>query len=107
LKTFLTDLTCRTQPAATQIMIRGVWRCQPEFSELQQVQTIIHLLKKSKTNLALFFKEPGEEKKQSDGQRFGLAQKTLEPIRTCTLISSTWRGSVPGQWSVGTNADGL
>jgi len=28
LKTFLTDLTRRTQPpAATQIMIRGVWRC--------------------------------------------------------------------------------
>jgi len=67
--------------------------CQPEFSELHQVQTIIHLWKKSKTNSGPIFKEPGEEK-QSDGQRFGLAQKTH--IRTCTLISSTYRrGSVP------------
>lgn len=98
LKTCLADLSRRTQPqAATQIMIRGVAEVlrQPEFSELQQVQTIIHLLEEEQELLwPLIFEQPLET-----GRRVAIrigAENPLEPIRTCTLISSTYRrGSVP------------
>jgi len=101
LKTFLADLSRRTQsPAATQIMIRGVAEVlrQPEFSELQQVQTIIHLLEEEQDQLwPLIFEEPELEDKA--GRRVTIrigSENLLEPIRTCTLISSTYRrGSVP------------
>lgn len=98
LKTFLADLSRRTQPqAATQIMIRGVAEVlrQPEFSELQQVQTIIHLLEEEQDQLwPLIFEQPLER-----GRRVAIrigSENPLEPIRTCTLISSTYRrGEVP------------
>jgi heat-inducible transcriptional repressor len=101
LKTFLADLSRRTQsPATTQIMIRGVAEVlrQPEFSELQQVQTIIHLLEEEQDQLwPLIFEEPELEDKA--GRRVTIrigSENLLEPIRTCTLISSTYRrGSVP------------
>ncbi len=100
LKNFLTDLTRRAQPpAATQIMIRGVAEVlrQPEFSELQQVQTIIHLLEEEQDQLwPLIFEEPEAEPK---GRRVTVrigSENPLKPIRTCTLISSIYRrGSVP------------
>jgi heat-inducible transcriptional repressor len=101
LKTFLADLTRRTQPpAATQIMIRGVSEVlrQPEFSELHQVQTIIHLLEEEQDQLwPLIFKEPGDEEKAKRRATIRIgSENPLEPIRTCTLISSTYRrGSVP------------
>ena len=101
LRTFLADLTRRTQPpAAAQIMIRGVSEVlrQPEFSELHQVQTIIHLLEEEQDQLwPLIFEEPGveEKAKRRVTVRIG-SENTLEPIRTCTLISSIYRrGSVP------------
>lgn len=101
LKTFLADLSRRTQsPATTQIMVRGVAEVlrQPEFSELQQVQTIIHLLEEEQDQLwPLIFEEPELEDKA--GRRVTIrigSENLLEPIRTCTLISSTYRrGSVP------------
>ena len=100
LRTILVDLTRRTQPpAATQIMIRGVSEVlrQPEFSELHQVQTIIHLLEEEQDQLwPLIFEEPFEKRaKRRVTVRIG-AENPLEPIRTCTLISSMYqRGSVP------------
>lgn len=102
LKTFLADLTRRrTQPpATTQIMIRGVAEVlrQPEFSELHQVQTIIHLLEEEQDQLwPLIFEEPEAEErgKRRVTVRIG-SENPLKPIRTCTLISSLYRrGSVP------------
>lgn len=116
LKTFLADLSRRAQPpATTQIMIRGVAEVlrQPEFAELQQVQTIIHLLEEEQDQLwHLIFEQHGScsngetprnalppelEKKTRPrvAIRIG-AENTLEPMRSCTLISSTYkRGSVP------------
>ena len=99
LKNFLSDLNRRTQPpAATQIMIRGVAEVlrQPEFSESHQVQTIIHLLEEEQDQLwPLIFEQPTEEgTKRRVTVRIG-SENPLEPIRTCTLISSTYqRGSV-------------
>ncbi len=100
LRNFLADLSRRTQPpGATQIMIRGVAEVlrQPEFSELQQVKTIIHLLEEEQDQLwPLIFEEPEVE---PGGRRVTIrigSENQLEPIRTCTLISSTYRrGSVP------------
>ncbi|MEA5507376.1 heat-inducible transcriptional repressor HrcA [Halotia wernerae UHCC 0503] len=101
LKSSVAELTRRTlAPTATQIMVRGVTEVlrQPEFSQVEQVKTIIHLLEEEQDQLwRLIFEEPEAEEagKQRVTVRIG-AENPLEPIRTCTLISSTYRrGSVP------------
>ncbi|MEH1915651.1 HrcA family transcriptional regulator [Nostoc sp.] len=101
LKNSVAELTRRTlAPTATQIMVRGVSEVlrQPEFSQLQQVQTIIHLLEEEQDQLwRLIFEEPEPEDggKSKVTVRIG-AENPLEPIRTCTLISSNYRrGSIP------------
>ncbi len=101
LTNFLADLHRRAKPAAaTQIMIRGVSEVlrQPEFSQLQQVKTIIHLLEEEQEQLwQLIFTEPEVVGlgRQRVTVRIG-AENPLEPIRSCTLISSTYRrGAVP------------
>ncbi|MEJ6487084.1 heat-inducible transcriptional repressor HrcA [Nostoc punctiforme UO1] len=101
LKNSVAELTRRTlAPTATQIMVRGVSEVlrQPEFSQLQQVQTIIHLLEEEQDQLwRLIFEEPEPEDagKSRVTVRIG-AENPLEPIRTCTLISSNYRrGSIP------------
>ncbi|QMS89357.1 heat-inducible transcriptional repressor HrcA [Nostoc edaphicum CCNP1411] len=101
LKNSVAELSRRTHaPTATQIMVRGVSEVlrQPEFSQLQQVQTIIHLLEEEQDQLwRLIFEEPELEDgaKPKVTVRIG-AENPLEPIRTCTLISSNYRrGSIP------------
>jgi heat-inducible transcriptional repressor len=101
LKHSVAELTRRNHaPTATQIMVRGVSEVlrQPEFSQLQQVQTIIHLLEEEQDQLwRLIFEEPELEDvgKSKVTVRIG-AENLLEPIRTCSLISSTYRrGSIP------------
>jgi heat-inducible transcriptional repressor len=107
LRVLLTDLTQRSQPVGSrQILISGVSEVlhQPEFSELQQVQTILHLLEEEQDQLwPMIFQwsEPDQENllqtqpKNRVRIRIG-AENTLEPIRTCTLVSSTYqRGNVP------------
>ncbi|QIR38245.1 heat-inducible transcriptional repressor HrcA [Tolypothrix sp. PCC 7910] len=101
LKTSVAELARKTvAPTATQIMVRGVGEVlrQPEFSQVQQVQTIIHLLEEEQDQLwRLIFEQPEveDQSKPRVNVRIG-AENPLEPIRTCTLISSTYRrGSVP------------
>ncbi|AFZ56579.1 heat-inducible transcriptional repressor HrcA [Anabaena cylindrica FACHB-243] len=101
LKNSIAELTRRTlAPTATQIMVRGVGEVlrQPEFSQLQQVQTIIHLLEEEQEQLWRLICEEPETKEIGKSRvtiRIG-AENPLEPIRGCTLISSTYRrGSVP------------
>jgi heat-inducible transcriptional repressor len=106
LKKSLAELTRRTfTPAATQIMIRGVAEVlrQPEFSQLQQVQTIIQLLEEEQEQLwRLIFAEPeaDDEGKPKVTVRIG-TENPLEPIRTCSLISSTYRRGATSVGSVG------
>ena len=107
MQNLLTEINRRSQPpAATQILIRGVAEVlrQPEFSELQQVKTLIQLLEEEQDLLwPLIFKSPEVEingnTNPSQGKRVMVrigAENPLEPIRTCTLISATYRqGSVP------------
>ncbi len=101
LKISLVELTRRTfSPKNTQIMVRGVSEVlrQPEFSQIQQVQTIIQLLEEEQEQLwRLIFDETELEQldKPQVTVRIG-SENTLEPIRTCTLISSTYhRDSIP------------
>jgi heat-inducible transcriptional repressor len=101
LKKSVAELTRRmSTPTATQIMVRGVSEVlrQPEFSQLQQVQMLIHLLEEEQDELwRLIFDVPELEEigKSRVTVRIG-SENPLEPIRTCSLISSTYRrGSVP------------
>ena len=101
LKNSVVELSRRTHaPTATHIMVRGVAEVlrQPEFSQLQQVQTLIQLLEEEQDQLwRLIFEEPEVEEpgKSRVTVRIG-AENPLEPIRTCSLISSTYRrGSIP------------
>jgi len=108
LRTLVNDLIRRSQlPASNQILISGLAEVlrQPEFSELQQVQTIMQLLEEEQDQLwPLIFEWPQAisnttltpaSLQKRVRVRIG-SENPLEPIRTCTLISSTYqRGSVP------------
>ena len=85
---------------ATQIMVKGMASVlrQPEFAEINQAQTIVQLLEEEQDQLSrLIFDEPDTE--EIDQPRVVVrigSENTLEPIRTCTLISSNYRrGSIP------------
>lgn len=96
----LADLERRTQsPVSTQIFISGVaevLRRHPEFSELHQVQTILHVLEAEQDQLwPLIFEADSEGGDRRVMVRIG-SENPLEPMRGCTLISTTYhRGSVP------------
>ncbi|MBF2083361.1 heat-inducible transcriptional repressor HrcA [Thermoleptolyngbya sp. C42_A2020_037] len=96
----LADLERRTQsPVSTQIFISGVaevLRRHPEFSELHQVQTILHVLEAEQDQLwPLIFEADSDGGDRRVMIRIG-SENPLEPMRGCTLISTTYhRGSVP------------
>ncbi len=94
------ELTRRSQAASpTQIMVTGLAEVlrQPEFSELQQVQTIVHLLEEEQHQLLPLIFEQTES--SQPGRRVSIrigSENPLEPMRTCTLISTTYhRGNTP------------
>lgn len=100
LRVSLAELTRRSQlPASTQLVVSGMAEVlrHPEFSELHQVQTIIHLLEEEQDQLwPLIFESPDVE---ALGRRATVrigSENPLEPIRSCTLISAAYRrGDVP------------
>ncbi|MGD1872622.1 MAG: heat-inducible transcriptional repressor HrcA [Mastigocoleus sp.] len=104
LKKSIAELTAQTNHKATaQIMIRGMSEVlrQPEFTQIKQVQTIIQLLEEEQEQLReLIFVQPDTNQIDEVDQprvtiRIG-SENPLEPIQTCTLISSIYnRGSVP------------
>lgn len=99
LRTSLAELHRRSQlSVSTQILINGVaevLRRHPEFSEVQQVQTLLHLLETEPDQLwALIFDSTDLVGKQVT-VRIG-AENPLEPIQSCALVSATYqRGSIP------------
>lgn len=100
LKISLLDISRRVQtPGCTQILISGLAQALrlPEFSQLQQVQTIVHLLEREQEQLWPLIFESGDL--EGLGKRVTVrigAENPLEPIRSCSLVSSTYRrGSVP------------
>lgn len=85
-------------PHLTQILISGVSEIlhQPEFSELNQFQTIIHLLEDEQELLwPVIFETSHESREQRVSVRIG-AENPLEPMQTCTLVSAPYhRGEDP------------
>ena len=100
LRTLLAELSRRAlAPVPTPIMIRGISEVlrQPEFSELQQVQMLLHLLEEEQEQLwPIIFELPeGLASKRRVKVRIG-SENPLEPMRTCALVCATYRqGEVP------------
>jgi heat-inducible transcriptional repressor len=105
----LVDLSRQAQPThSSQIMIRGIAEVlrQPEFSELHQVKTLLHLLESEQEQLWQLIFDPRQMdmptlvNRQSDFHpkisiKIG-AENLLEPMQTCTLISTTYQqDSIP------------
>ncbi len=100
LTTVLAELSRRSQlPASTQMMVNGLSEVmlQPEFAAVQQIQTIVHLLEDEQDQLLPLIFEPASY--EQSGKRMIIrigAENPLEPMRYCTLISSTYcKGSTP------------
>ena len=73
--------------------------CQPEFSQLQQVKTLLHLLESEQDRIwQLIFNPSLANLPDSQPQiiiRIG-AENPIEPMQTCTLISTTYQqDSIP------------
>lgn len=99
LRTLISELTRRTlAPVPTPIMIRGISEVlrQPEFSELQQVQMLLHLLEEEQDQLwPVIFDLPSLASKNRVKVKIG-SENTLEPMRTCALVCATYQqGEVP------------
>jgi heat-inducible transcriptional repressor len=87
-------------PSYTRILIGGLAEVLrlPEFSQLQQVQTLVQLLEQEQELLwPLIFESTAQL--EAPGKRVTVrigSENPLEPIQSCTLISSTYhRGSIP------------
>jgi heat-inducible transcriptional repressor len=108
LQTSISELHRRSQlSVSTQILINGVaevLRRHPEFSEVQQVQTLMQLLESEPDQLwSLIFETADLDLTGQDSAelsrrvtvRIG-AENPLEPIQSCALVSATYqRGLVP------------
>ena len=106
----LTDLSRQSKPIhSSQIMIWGIAEilCQPEFSQLQQVKTLLHLLESEqdkiwelifnpKLDSSLLSFAAGVENLQPETTiRIGI-ENPLKPMQSCTLISTNYhQDSIP------------
>ena len=116
LKLLVQELTRRFQPSAsTPIMIHGISEMlrQPEFSQLEQVQMLIHLLEEEQDLLwPLIFELPQSDKPDrvsvtpplnggacADQRPVNIkigSENPLEPMHLCALVSCTYRqGEIP------------
>jgi heat-inducible transcriptional repressor len=105
--TLLPGLARQAQPThSTQIMIRGIAEvlCQPEFSQLQQVKTLLHLLESEQEQIWQLIFDPHQpnliEQNPKIAIRIG-TENPLEPMQTCTLISTTYQQDSMPVGSVG------
>ena len=100
LRSLLTELTRRSQlPSATNLWISGVAEVLrlPEFSQLQQVQTLIQLLEEEPLQLLPLNFEVSDTDANSKRVNVWIgSENPLEPMRTCSLIASHyWKGTIP------------
>jgi heat-inducible transcriptional repressor len=95
LKTLFVDLAQRLEPPTISPMamsgLAEVLR-QPEFTELQQIQSLVQLLEEEQEQLFPLMFEPSESLgcDRRVNVRIG-SENPLEPIRSCTLVSATYR----------------
>jgi heat-inducible transcriptional repressor len=102
LQVILKDLARRTSSqtfTSTQLLISGIAEVlhQPEFTALNQLQNILYLLEGQQHQLLpLILEQPETE---TMGRRVSVwigSENPLEPMQTCSLISSIYhRGKVP------------
>jgi heat-inducible transcriptional repressor len=106
----LVDLSRKSKPIhSSQIMIWGISEIlgQPEFSQLDQVKTLLHLLEseqdkiwelifnQNSNSLLLDVGSPFENIQPKIAIRIG-AENPLKPMQTCTLISTNYhQDSIP------------
>ncbi|CAD5973163.1 Heat-inducible transcription repressor HrcA [Planktothrix tepida] len=91
LRKLLTDLSYRSQtPEYTRILISGIAEVLhlPEFSQLQQVKTLMHLLEEEQEQLWPLIFPPSQTERVT--VRIG-SENPLEPIQGCTLVSAQYR----------------
>ena len=92
---FLTTLTKELQrlsqpSSAKPMVIHGVAEVlrQPEFSQLEQVQTLLYLLEEEQEQLwPVIFNLPDCNSSRRVAIKIG-SENPLEPMRTCTLVSA-------------------
>jgi heat-inducible transcriptional repressor len=100
--TLLAELAHRSPPIhSTQIMIRGIAEvlCQPEFSQLQQVKTLLQLLESEHEQLWQLIFDPHQTNLIENHPKITIrigTENPIEPMQTCTLISTTYQqDSIP------------
>jgi heat-inducible transcriptional repressor len=100
--TLLADLSRQSQPInSSQIMIRGIAEVlrQPEFSQLQQVKTLLHLLESEQDRLWQLIFDPRLDNLLDCQPKITIkigTENPIEPMQTCTLISTTYQqDSIP------------
>lgn len=100
--TLLADLARQSQPIqSSQMMIRGIAEvlCQPEFSQLQQVKTLLHVLESEQDSLWQLIFNPHLNNLLDCQPKITIrigTENPLEPMQTCTLISTTYQqDSIP------------
>jgi heat-inducible transcriptional repressor len=105
LKTLLKELSRRFHYSPfIPIMIHGVSEVlrQPEFSQLQQVQTLLHLLEEEQDRLLPIIFELPELENFSKRVSIKIgSENPLESMRSCTLISAVYRQGDSPAGSVG------
>jgi heat-inducible transcriptional repressor len=98
----LTDLSRQSKPIhSSQMMIWGISEVlgQPEFSQLQQVKTLLHLLEseQDKVSSSIFDPtlDPARDSRSQVDIRIG-TENPLKPMQSCTLISANYhQDSIP------------
>jgi heat-inducible transcriptional repressor len=98
----LTDLARQAKPTqASQMMIWGISEVldQPEFSQLQQVKALMHLLEseQDKVSSSIFdpHLDPASDPQSQIAIRIG-TENPLKPMQACTLISANYhQDSIP------------
>ena len=97
----LKDLSRQSQPIhSSQIMICGISEvlCQPEFYQLQQVKTLLHLLESEQDEIWKLIFNPNLNSSLAQPKiaiRIG-AENPLKPMQICTLISTNYhQDSIP------------
>jgi heat-inducible transcriptional repressor len=78
--------------SSSPMVIHGVSELlrQPEFSQLQQVQTLLSLLEEQQEQLSpIIFTFPELESIKRVSIKIGM-ENTLEPMQTCTLVSANY-----------------
>jgi len=98
----LADLSRQSKPIhSSQIMIWGISEvlCQPEFSQLQQVKTLLHLLESEQDKVWKLIFNPNLNSSLDLQPKIAIrigAENPLKPMQTCALISTNYhQDSIP------------